>query len=115
MKHPACEGCEFDGKCLTEKLYEADCPEVQNYEKEKVRRFEGKLAATDYNLALDDAKAAVGNVNVCTFIKCVDLESNGKCFLENNPDFFGTCEKIEHFETAIKAIIAAIEGLRRKG
>lgn len=34
MKHPACEGCEFDGKCLTEKLYEADCPEVQNYEKE---------------------------------------------------------------------------------
>ncbi len=59
MKHPACEGCEFDGKCLTEKLYEADCPEVQNYERENVKRFENKLAATDYNLALDDAIKAV--------------------------------------------------------
>jgi poly-gamma-glutamate capsule biosynthesis protein CapA/YwtB (metallophosphatase superfamily) len=86
MKHPACEGCEFDGKCLTEKLYEADCPEVQNYEREKVRRFENKLTASGYNLALDDAKAAVERV------ECPDI-----------------------FQYAIRLAIAAIEGLRRKG
>ena len=35
MKHPACEGCEFEGHCLTERLgYEADCSEVKNFEYE---------------------------------------------------------------------------------
>jgi hypothetical protein len=37
MKRPACNGCEFDGKCLTQRLgYGADCPEVINFEYEDI-------------------------------------------------------------------------------
>jgi len=36
MKHPACEGCEFEGHCITERMdMEADCQEVINWESER--------------------------------------------------------------------------------
>jgi hypothetical protein len=36
LKHAACEGCEFEGHCLTERMdMEADCPNVINWEAER--------------------------------------------------------------------------------
>ena len=36
MKHPACDGCEFEGNCITERMdMEADCQEVINWESER--------------------------------------------------------------------------------
>jgi hypothetical protein len=35
-KHPACDGCEFEGYCITERMdMEADCQEVINWENER--------------------------------------------------------------------------------
>ena len=67
-----------------------------------------------YLSALSDAVAAVEKTNVCKFLKCSNIELNNKCFLENNPEFFASCEKIGHFEDAIKAAIAAIEKLKEE-
>ena len=67
-----------------------------------------------YKQALADAVAVVEKTNVCKFLKCSNFESNDKCFLENNPEFFATCEKIGHFEDAIKAVLAAITALKEE-
>lgn len=73
-----------------------------------------KIVKSVYDDALTDAVAVVEKTNVCKFLKCSNIESNNKCFLENNPEFFAACEKIGHFEDAIKAAIAAIEKLKEE-
>lgn len=94
---------------MSEKYCDADKRECEIY---LSRIYNLNCRRCGYLRALADAVTAVEKTNVCKFLKCSNIESNNKCFLENNPEFFAACEKIGHFEDAIKAVLAAITALK---